>query len=129
VIDFSNELNDVNTLTISVTATDYQMNSTTCNFDLMIGCRVNASVPQIFSPNGDGRNDVLYVYGRNFKSFKFIVYNRWGEQVFESSDPSIGWDGTFRGKQANPGVYVYYFEADTEQFGPIIRKGDVTLVR
>ena len=129
VIDYSTEVNDVNTLSVSITATDKEMNSSTCNFDLMIGCRVNASIPQIFSPNGDGKNDLLYVYGRNFKSFQFIVYNRWGEKVFETNDPANGWDGTFRGKKANEGVYVYYFIADTEQFGEIIRKGDVTLVR
>ena len=129
VIDFTNKLDDVSTLSVSISTTDKEMNQSNCNFDIKIGCRLNASVPQIFSPNGDGINDILYVYGRNFNKFSFIVYDRWGEIVFESNDPNSGWDGNFRGKPSLEGIYVYYFYAETDQLGDIIRKGDVTLVR
>jgi gliding motility-associated-like protein len=129
IIDYSNELNEVNTLNLSITATDRELNSTSCSFDLMIGCRVNVSVPQIFSPNGDGINDILYAFGRNFTSFEFVIYNRWGEKVFETNDPAIGWDGNYKGKPAQAGVYVFYLSSTTKQFGEITRKGDITLIR
>ncbi|MEN8927482.1 MAG: gliding motility-associated C-terminal domain-containing protein, partial [Flavobacteriales bacterium] len=129
VIDFTNRLDDVSTLNVIINTQDEEINQSTCVFDLKIGCRLNASIPQIFSPNGDGLNDVLYVYGRNFLDFRFIVFNRWGEKVFETNNPNRGWDGTYRGKPALEGVYVYYFFSKTDQLGDIVRKGDVTLVR
>lgn len=86
-------------------------------------------VPQIFSPNGDGSNDILYVRGRKIKELKFIVYNRWGEKVFETTDKNIGWDGTHRGKDAQSSVYVYYVDAEIEDYGRLEQKGNITLVR
>jgi gliding motility-associated-like protein len=64
-------------------------------------------VPTIFSPNGDGNNDFLCIYGSCFESFNFSIYSRWGEKVFETGDPSECWDGTFRNKEMNTGVFVY----------------------
>ena len=86
--------------------------------------------PNIFSPNGDGSNDVFYVRGAGFSEFLLIIYNRWGEKVFESTDNTIGWDGTFNEKPVNPGVFVYYIFAkytldDTE----VTKKGNITLIR
>ena len=86
-------------------------------------------VPQMFSHNGDGSNDLLYVRGRKINSLTFIVYNRWGEKVFETTDKNIGWDGMHRGKDAQSSVYVYYLEADIEDYGPLQQKGNITLVR
>ena len=64
-------------------------------------------VPNIFSPNGDGNNDVLYVRGKGVQDVLFKVYNRWGEKVFESTSLDDGWDGTIRGKDVNNAVFVY----------------------
>jgi gliding motility-associated-like protein len=86
-------------------------------------------VPQIFSPNGDGTNDILFVEGRKIKELKFYIYNRWGEKVFETTDKEIGWDGFHRGKDSQSGVYVYYLEAEIEDYGPHKQKGNITLVR
>lgn len=86
-------------------------------------------IPQIFSPNGDGANDILYVRGRRIKEVKFIIYNRWGEKVFETEDKNIGWDGTFNGTKAQSSVYVYYVDAEIEDYGRIQQKGNITLVR
>jgi len=86
-------------------------------------------VPNIFSPNGDGNNDVLYVRSLHIKELKFSVYNRWGEKVFESQNKNEGWDGNYKGQPCSPDVYVYHvaivFEDGTEES----RKGNVTLVR
>jgi len=57
------------------------------------------------------------------------VYDRWGEKVFETSDQSLGWDGTFRGKAVDPAVYVYYLEATCIGNEEFFKKGNVTLIR
>lgn len=86
-------------------------------------------VPSAFSPNGDGNNDVLYVRGKCIKSMSFSIYNRWGEKVFESSDSDNGWDGTFRGKALDTGVFVYVLKAEYYNGVIINQKGNITLVR
>jgi gliding motility-associated-like protein len=86
-------------------------------------------VPTGFTPNKDGVNDVLYVRGRGIERMTFIIYNRWGQKMFETSDPKVGWDGTFRGKQLPPDVYGFYLLANCID-GSIYRKqGNVTLIR
>jgi len=86
-------------------------------------------VPGSFSPNGDGVNDILYVRGTNITKLKFIVYNRYGQMVFESYSTKDGWDGTMNGRQLNAGVFGYYIEAFFTDGSQNIIKGDVTLVR
>ncbi|RMG93855.1 MAG: hypothetical protein D6706_14815 [Chloroflexi bacterium] len=91
-------------------------------------------VPNSFSPNGDGNNDEFRVYGRGFKRYRLMIFDRWGEKVFESYDPDEGWDGTFKGEPLNPGVYVYYLDIDfIKNLQPPNylrdRKGSVTLIK
>lgn len=86
-------------------------------------------IPNAFSPNGDGENDVLYVRGPAIKEMVFRIYDRWGEMVFESFDRSTGWDGTFRGKEMDPDVYDYYLKAICIDNVESIVKGNVTLLR
>jgi gliding motility-associated-like protein len=86
-------------------------------------------VPNIFSPNGDGANDVFFVRGKGVKRIEFMIFNRWGERIFEASDINEGWDGTHRGKAVNAGVFVYYIDAVLETDQRVIKKGDVTLIR
>ncbi|MEL6926641.1 MAG: T9SS type B sorting domain-containing protein, partial [Bacteroidota bacterium] len=86
-------------------------------------------VPKGFTPNDDGRNDVLFVRGNPIEEVTFLIYNRWGEQVFQSTDKNIGWDGTYKGKPLNPDVYGYLLRVictDGEEF---FKKGNVTLIR
>ncbi len=86
-------------------------------------------IPNAFSPNGDGENDVLYVRGQLIEGMLFRVFDRWGEMVFESIDRTIGWDGTFRGKQLDPDVYDYYLKAICIDGAESIIKGNITLMR
>ncbi len=86
-------------------------------------------VPNFFSPNGDGKNDVLCVYGNCIKSLSFIVYDRWGEKVFETADPTQCWNGVFRGELMNSAVFVYFLRADLLDGSTITKKGNVTLER
>jgi len=93
-------------------------------------------VPKAFTPNNDGNNDFFRVRGTDqvgIRRIYFIVYNRWGEEVYKTEQPiHQGWDGTFRGKEATPDAYGWYLEVDCEDGDNVIRyknKGNVTLLK
>ncbi len=86
-------------------------------------------VPDIFSPNGDGNNDLLFLRGKGIKTVEFSIYNRWGERVFTTMDHTIGWDGTFRDKPMNSDVFVYTFHVVFENDEERSESGNFTLVR
>jgi gliding motility-associated-like protein len=86
-------------------------------------------VPNAFSPNNDGVNDKLYVRGQCLETLTFMVFNRWGEKVFETNDKTVGWDGTFKGELMNTAVFVFRLEGKTYDGKGYSMKGNVTLVR
>lgn len=86
-------------------------------------------VPNAFTPNQDGRNDKFWVFGSGVKYFHFWIYDRWGTLVFETRDMTQGWDGTYNGKLADPGVYVYQLSVDFESTLQKHYKGSITLIR
>lgn len=93
-------------------------------------------VPNSFSPNGDGLNDLLMVYaGQDVETIQqFRILDRWGEQVFavsafQPNDPLYGWDGTFRGKALNPGVFVFLVEVKFVDGQTKVYSGEINLIR
>lgn len=86
-------------------------------------------VPKAFSPNMDGKNDILYVRGYGIAKMDFRIYNRWGQMVFRSTNPSNGWDGYFDGRIQPMDAYAYTLEAEFSNGQRLSRKGDVTLLR
>lgn len=88
-------------------------------------------MPTGFSPNGDGNNDMFSPVGSALftKDFDFRIWNRWGQEVFRSTDPTVGWDGYYSGQQAITGVYAYLITYKNIFNEPKILKGNVTLVR
>jgi gliding motility-associated-like protein len=90
-------------------------------------------VPNAFTPNNDGLNDLLYVRGNVITELYFAIYNRWGEKIFETTDQNIGWDGTFKGKALPPDAYGYYLRYKCVGQGPSDdyqhKKGNVTIIR
>ncbi len=86
-------------------------------------------VPTAFSPNGDGRNDYLFLRGNNLYGIRFTIYDRWGEKVFETTNQSVGWDGTYKGKDLNPGVFTYVFTINFDDESSVSKTGSVTLIR
>jgi len=86
-------------------------------------------IPNAFSPNGDGNNDVLKVYGGGISQMKLAIYNRWGEKVFETSTQKEGWDGTHRGKKLNSGVFAYKLNVTKVDNSMITKNGNITLMR
>ncbi len=86
-------------------------------------------VPNAFSPNGDGFNDILYVKGQGITDFIFKVFNRWGEKVFETNDLETGWDGIYKTKPQDMDVYVWELNATLEDGNRVVQSGNVSLLR
>ncbi|NCD72142.1 gliding motility-associated C-terminal domain-containing protein [Mucilaginibacter agri] len=86
-------------------------------------------VPNAFTPNGDGKNDVLNVFSNSIKKIDFWVYDQWGEMQYHSNTQGSGWDGSYKGKPQPVGVYVYYLEATMDDGQTIKKKGTINLIR
>ena len=105
------------------------------------GCKISDSltvnvtstgllIPTGFSPNGDGVNDVFHVLNKNLVKLDLAVFDRWGVKVYETTDWTVGWDGTFKGMKQEIGTYVW--ECSYQLIGESelkSAKGNVTLLR
>lgn len=89
----------------------------------------NIFVPNAFTPNSDGVNDFVQVSGDYIASFDFAIYDRWGEKVFSTNKIDEAWDGTFRGKVCQAGVYFYKLTVNCEGGKTYLKGGDITLIR
>jgi gliding motility-associated-like protein len=89
----------------------------------------NLFIPNSFTPNGDGINDVLQVYGSSVQTVKFVVFNQWGEKISESNDQANAWDGKHRGKLQPSGVYIYVCEIVLRNGEKLTKKGSINLIR
>ncbi|TWI84509.1 right-handed parallel beta-helix repeat-containing protein [Chitinophaga japonensis] len=86
-------------------------------------------IPNAFSPNGDGLNDELRVYGYIIRDIHFMIFNQWGEKVFETNTQSRGWDGMYKGKAQPSGVYIYVCRLQLADGTVVEKKGAVNLIR
>jgi hypothetical protein len=86
-------------------------------------------VPNVFSPNGDGKNETLQVYGNYISSVEMHIFNQWGERITTLNGKSNGWDGRHKGVPQPVGVYVYVLKAVMMDGRKVNMKGTVTLVR
>ncbi|GGB04982.1 gliding motility-associated C-terminal domain-containing protein [Puia dinghuensis] len=112
-----------------VTVTDLCGNSSSDT--IRVGdCRDELLFPNAFTPNRDGANDLFRprVNGK-LKEFEMVIYNRWGQLIFQSADPANGWDGTLDGKRLNPGVFVWFCRYQFANDTPKTEKGTVLLIR
>ena len=86
-------------------------------------------IPTAFSPNGDGVNDEFRIMGNDIKAASLEVFDRWGKKVFESDNPTIGWDGMVKGKVAEMGTYVYHAVVTNMNDEQVLKKGYVVLLK
>ena len=86
-------------------------------------------IPNSFSPNGDGNNDVFTVYGAGIKYIDMKIFNRWGELVYQTNNMLAGWDGTYKGVLQLPGVFVYEATITFLNDKQVQQNGSVTLIR
>lgn len=94
-------------------------------------CEFAITMPNAFTPNKDGKNDIFRIPPQvNNHLIKFIVYNRWGQPVFTTSNISEGWEGTYKQQPAPPDTYVYFIEMQSlDGKRKLTKKGWVTLLR
>ena len=86
-------------------------------------------IPNSFTPNGDGINDVVKIEGAGIVELVFRIYNRWGEKVFETHDKNIGWDGIYKGELQEMDAYTYSADATLVNSQVVHLKGNITLLR
>ena len=86
-------------------------------------------VPNVFTPNDDGVNDVFLVYATAISSIRLMIYNQWGKQIFLSTDMRKGWDGLYNNGKAAAGVYTYALEAIMQDGKRVTQSGSFTLIR
>ncbi len=86
-------------------------------------------IPSSFSPNNDGINDLLIIRGHSIKTMEFTIFNRWGNQVFTTTELSDAWDGKINGNYCDPGTYTYYLRATYTNNRKTEKVGIITLIR
>ncbi|MEL6591176.1 MAG: PKD domain-containing protein, partial [Bacteroidota bacterium] len=89
----------------------------------------NLFVPNAFTPNGDGENDQLYLFGNNIAALEWSIYNEWGQRVFFTQTPGQGWDGTFNGRPLASDTYVYLARVTLANGQNVSIHGQTTLLR
>jgi gliding motility-associated-like protein len=98
--------------------------------DVKVRVYKDVLMPNAFTPNKDGLNDVFHVLPlENYELTSFTIYTRWGSKIFSTTNANIGWDGTMKGVAQTTGVYVYYLEMKSRSGKKITRKGTVLLIR
>ncbi len=92
-----------------------------------LACEVGLATA--FSPNGDGVNETECILGNCAVSAHLVIFDRWGEKVFETFSQSQCWDGTYKGNVLNSSVFVYYLDATLVDGTKVKRKGNITLIK
>lgn len=134
---FTNQTAKTQTIVLKDSSTTFSVVAVSEN-----GCKDTASVrvmlagnakdlfiPNAFTPNRDGNNDVFKVYGSSVIGADIKIYTQWGAQIFETNDNSKGWDGTSRGVAQPVGVYIYVVKVRTSNQDTFLKKGTINLIR
>ncbi len=108
---------------------DYDCADTLTLYPIIIVEDGSIFIPNAFTPNGDGMNDVFNIFGTGIQHFTLKIFDRIGELVYEGNEVSPGWDATFRGQPVNVGVFVYVADITYEDGTKANKKGDLTVLR
>ena len=119
----------MNTTTYIVTTTDANGCISSDSVTVFVVTEPYFTFPNAFSPNGDGINDIFRSHYYQITTLDLKIFNRWGQLIFETDKPELGWDGTFKGVDQTIGVYVYEATGVTISGTQIFKKGNVTLLR
>lgn len=99
-------------------------------YNLIEVCNPDCYIPDAFTPNGDGSNDIFPPLLSFVHSFSLKIFNRWGEQLYETNDPKMGWDGQYLGEPCQESVYIYILsfksQIDNKSY---LFEGTITLLR
>ncbi len=86
-------------------------------------------IPNAFSPNNDGQNDLFYIQADCFNKINLIIYNKWGERIFEIKDAADGWNGTYKGEVLDTDVFYYVFKGTMVSREEVFKKGSISLLK
>jgi len=86
-------------------------------------------IPNAFTPNNDGKNDIFKVYGSAVKGAEIRIYTQWGAQIYETNDNATGWDGKSKGVAQPVGMYIYVIKVRMQDEDTFIKKGTLSLIR
>ncbi|MBL7917477.1 MAG: gliding motility-associated C-terminal domain-containing protein, partial [Bacteroidia bacterium] len=89
----------------------------------------NIYIPNVFTPNDDGNNDIFTVYGTGLTNIEIIVFDRWGEKLYATKDQKVGWDGQYKGEMCKSDVYPYQIKYTTLDGKNHTKTGHVTLLK
>ncbi|MBE9465797.1 PKD domain-containing protein [Dyadobacter subterraneus] len=95
-------------------------------------CEPRFFIPDAFTPDGNGKNETLEVFGAYYTNYSIRIYNRWGEVIYATNSIESRWDGTYKGMKVQPGVYPYIVSYEAQYFperNPVIIRGSVMVIR
>ena len=117
-------------ITYTVVATTPNGCESTASIAIKVFAAADVFVPNAFTPNGDGHNDLLKAIPMGIREFKYLaVFNRWGKRIFYTTNAATGWDGTINGKRLDVGIYVWMAAGINYKGELLERRGTVMLVR
>lgn len=96
---------------------------------LLIKSTPNLHLPNAFTPDGDGLNDIFIPVGTNITVYEMTIFNRWGELIYRTDQLDTGWDGFYQGRKAPPGAYTYKVQFGNDETGKFTRSGTFVLLR
>jgi gliding motility-associated-like protein len=119
---------DVTTM-YCVTVTDTNGCSSQACETVFVRDECDIYVPNAFSPNNDGTNDCIFVHSNCLSSMTFMIYDRWGTRMFVTTDPSVCWDGTYKGHELESAVFFYSLDATFKSGRETHLAGTISLVK
>lgn len=119
----------IETTTYTVTATGEGSCTATGTLTIFVNDDSEYFLPNTFTPNDDGMNDILLFRGNGIESFELNIYNRWGNLIFTSTDHDQGWDGTYKGQEQPSETYIYELKVVTLGGNELNESGEIQLVR
>ena len=111
---------------VDITTADGCQDSDCIDISILCG---DVFIPNAFSPNNDGYNDELGVYGNCINEVVFRVFDRWGAMMFEGKETKDKWDGKFKGTPVSTGVYIYQLIAKLKNGETVSKTGNVTIIK
>ena len=112
---------------VAVNASNHDIKSISNELELYYPLAIR--FPDAFTPNNDGLNDTFGAVGEGIEKFRLVIFNRWGNMIFESDHIEKRWDGTYKGEQVPPGAYNYEVYAQGKEYGKLHKAGTVVVTK